>query len=99
MVHVRIAGPPKNVPARNHTGPRCPTMQSAPVASRSGLTVVGIEVITCHHSADSPDNGPISAKAVLAPNTSPTNSSPTVTVLLILMSVLLSCETEMCGPL
>src|ERR1044071_2171799 len=50
-VHVRSALPPNSAPARNHTGPRCPDMQSAPVRSASGFAGVGIERAHCHHSA------------------------------------------------
>jgi hypothetical protein len=46
MVQNRVTGggaggEVKNVPAKNHTGPDCPTAQLAPVVSRTGLLAGG----------------------------------------------------------
>src|SRR3569833_2755707 len=50
--HVRSAVPvAPDIPARNQTGPCCPTVQFDPVVSSSGLTLVGIDTAHCHHSA------------------------------------------------
>src|SRR3954454_21137014 len=49
--HVRMPVPPEKKPARNHTGPGCPTMQFSPLISSKGLTDVEIERAHCHHSA------------------------------------------------
>src|SRR5690349_20840353 len=48
---VRSPVPPANIPARNQTGPCCPTMQFDPVVSSRGLMGVGMERAHCHHSA------------------------------------------------
>src|SRR5262245_7972333 len=48
-VQVRMVVPPP-LPAKNHMELRCPTMQSAPVESSSGLMDVGIDSTHCHHS-------------------------------------------------
>src|SRR6267378_7774892 len=47
----RVAELPLKTPARNHTGPRCPTIQAAPLKSSSGFTEVGIDSAHCHHCA------------------------------------------------
>src|SRR5690242_14600180 len=51
MEHVRRTGLVSNEPARNHTGPRCPTAQASSVLSRIGLPKAGSENMNCHHSA------------------------------------------------
>src|SRR2546428_3061716 len=51
MEHVRVTVPPAKTPAKNHVAPRCPTMQSSPLVSVSGFTLVGMETAHCHHSA------------------------------------------------
>src|SRR5438132_8537168 len=58
--------PPENDPARNHTEPRWPTMQFAPLISAIGLTVVGIDIAHCHHCAVSSLKDSVSEDAVCA---------------------------------
>jgi hypothetical protein len=79
--HVRVADPPKKVPAKNHTKSRCPTIQFSPVLSKRGFTDFGIDKAHCHQSAVSADKWPggkVSGSAdagftgIISPTTIPT---------------------------
>ena len=56
IVHVLETDAGRKLVARNHTGPRWPTMQFAPVTSVSGLSGSGIEVPHCQYWAVSAQN-------------------------------------------
>ena len=58
-VQARSKVPPKNEPAKNHTGPFCPSAQLAPVSSKTGFVAAGMESAHCHQRAlHSPDEFP-----------------------------------------
>jgi hypothetical protein len=76
------AGTVVKVPTRYHTGPDCPTAQSFPVGSRSGLWRFGIENTYCHHTADhSPYVSPNGVE--FGGKTSELGSKPWATVIVV----------------
>src|SRR6202035_5086962 len=76
---VRVADPPPNMPARNHTEPRCPTMQFPPVVSSCGLMDVGMDNAHCHHSAVNSSRFGESANAIFSGIISP-KPIPTIVI-------------------
>src|SRR6266700_8109941 len=95
MEHVRVAVPPPKTPAKNHVAPRCPTMQSSPVLSVCGFTLVGMETAHCHHSALNSSRDCASANVTLSGIISPKQMATIVMNRPVLLFMVSSREEEL----